>query len=182
MSDDSAMAATKPRVLIFIVAYNAEKTIQDVLRRVPAELQRHDTEVLIIDDASQDRTFERGEEFRRLGETPFKVTVLFNPVNQGYGGNQKVGFHYAIDNGFDYVVLLHGDGQYAPECLPMLLQPLVDGKADAVFGSRMLTDNGALKGGMPLYKFAGNKILTTYQNFMLGSKLSEFHSGYRLYS
>ena len=178
----SENAATKPRVLIFIVAYNAERTIQHVLRRVPAELQRYDTEVLIIDDASQDQTFERGEEFRRVGEMPFKVTVLFNPVNQGYGGNQKVGFHYAIRNGFDYVVLLHGDGQYAPECLPMLLQPLVDGEADAVFGSRMLTENGALKGGMPLYKFVGNKILTAYQNFVLGSKLSEFHSGYRLYS
>ena len=182
MSKVTAGRTGKPRVLIFIVAYNAEKTIQDVSRRIPAELQQFDTEVLIIDDASQDQTFEKGEEFRRAGKIPFKLTVLFNPANQGYGGNQKIGFHYAIQNGFDYVVLLHGDGQYAPECLPMLLKPLVDGEADAVFGSRMLTRDGALKGGMPLYKFAGNKILTAYQNFMLGSHLSEFHSGYRLYS
>lgn len=175
-------SAMKPRVLIFIVAYNAETTIQNVLRRIPLEMQQYDTEVLIIDDASQDRTFEKGEEFRHGGTLPYKLTVLFNPVNQGYGGNQKIGFHYAIENGFDYVALVHGDGQYAPECLPMLLQPLIDGEADAVFGSRMLTRGGALKGGMPLYKFVGNRILTIYENIMLGSKLSEFHSGYRLYS
>jgi hypothetical protein len=108
--------------------------------------------------------------------------VLFNPVNQGYGGNQKIGFHYAIKNGFDYVALVHGDGQYAPECLPELLTPLRDGCADAVFGSRMLTQGGALKGGMPFYKYAGNKILTGMQNALLRSSLSEFHSGYRLYS
>jgi glycosyltransferase involved in cell wall biosynthesis len=182
MTESAKASETKPRVLIFIVAYNAEKTIQDVLQRIPQELRQFDTEVLIIDDASQDQTFERGEEFRRAGQLPFEVTVLFNPANQGYGGNQKVGFHYAIQNGFDYVVLLHGDGQYAPECLPMLLQPLIAGEADAVFGSRMLTSNGALKGGMPLYKFVGNRILTAYQNVMLGATLSEFHSGYRLYS
>ncbi|MGE5145823.1 MAG: glycosyltransferase [Candidatus Eiseniibacteriota bacterium] len=172
----------KPRVLIFIVAYNAEKTIQDVLRRIPPSLQQYDTEVLIIDDASRDSTFERGEEARRAGDLPFKLTVLFNPVNQGYGGNQKIGFHYAIQQGFDVVALVHGDGQYAPECLPDLLQPLISGEADAVFGSRMLTPGGARRGGMPLYKFVGNKILTTYQNRMLRAHLSEFHSGYRLYS
>lgn len=182
LEERGSPAASKPRVLIFIVAYNAEKTIQDVARRIPLELLQYDTEVLIIDDASQDQTFERGEEFRQREQLPFKLTVLFNPANQGYGGNQKIGFHYAIENRFDYVALLHGDGQYAPECLPMLLQPLIDGEADAVFGSRMLTTGGALRGGMPLYKFAGNKILTSFQNFMLGSHLSEFHSGYRLYS
>ncbi|MDJ0949918.1 MAG: bifunctional glycosyltransferase/class I SAM-dependent methyltransferase [Alphaproteobacteria bacterium] len=175
-------ARKKPRVLIFIVAYNAEKTIQSVLRRIPEALQSCETEVLIIDDASQDRTFEKGRETHDASELPFKLTVLFNPVNQGYGGNQKIGFQYAIENGFDYVALLHGDGQYAPECLPELLQPLLDGEAEAVFGSRMLTRGGARKGGMPLYKFVGNKVLTTYQNLMLGSALSEFHSGYRIYS
>jgi glycosyltransferase involved in cell wall biosynthesis len=172
----------KPRILIFIVAYNAEKTIQDVLRRIPASLRQYDTEILIIDDASRDRTFERGEEARRAGDLPFKLTVLFNPVNQGYGGNQKIGFHYAIENGFDVVALVHGDGQYAPECLPELLRPLLAGEADAVFGSRMMTPGGARRGGMPLYKFIGNKILTAFQNRLLGANLSEFHSGYRLYS
>jgi SAM-dependent methyltransferase len=110
------------------------------------------------------------------------LTVLVNPVNQGYGGNQKLGFRYAIDNKFDIVALIHGDGQYAPEALPQLLRPLLQHQADAVFGSRMMQPFAALRGGMPLYKFIGNKILTVFENMMLRAHLSEFHSGYRLYS
>jgi glycosyltransferase involved in cell wall biosynthesis len=171
------------RLLIFIVAYNAERTIESVLKRIPLSLtDTYDVEILIIDDSSQDNTFIRSELARRSGIVPFKMTVLFNPINQGYGGNQKIGFHYAVKNGFDWVALVHGDGQYAPECLPDLTQVLAENKADAVFGSRMMEGNSALKGGMPLYKFAGNKILTRFQNMLLGSNLSEFHSGYRLYS
>jgi glycosyltransferase involved in cell wall biosynthesis len=168
----------RSRVLIFIVAYNAERTIQPVLQRIPAALLEYDTEILIIDDSSKDETFHRAREF---GDSPFPVTVLFNPVNQRYGGNQKIGFHYAILRGFDFVALVHGDGQYAPERLPELLGPLVSGEADAVFGSRMM-GRDALKGGMPYYKYAGNRILTGIQNRLLRSSLSEFHSGYRLYS
>jgi SAM-dependent methyltransferase len=170
------------RVLIFIVAYNAERTIQDVVRRIPASLACFDTEILIIDDSSRDDTFGRAHVLEKDAETQFPMTVLYNPVNQGYGGNQKIGFRYAIENRFDIVALVHGDGQYKPECLPDLLQPLLDEEADAVFGSRMMTRLGALKGGMPLYKYAGNKILTAIQNSLLHSSLSEFHSGYRLYS
>ncbi len=173
----------KFRLLVFIVAYNAEKTIEQVLMRIPHLLQDdYNIEVLVIDDSSKDRTFERGELLRRSGRLPFPLHVLFNPVNQGYGGNQKIGFLYAIENGFDFVALVHGDGQYAPECLPELLLPLARGEADAVFGSRMLTKYGALGGGMPFYKFIGNKILTWIQNRMLRSQFSEFHSGYRVYS
>ena len=88
----------KKRVLVFIVAYNAEKTIEDVLRRIPEELSdAYYTEVLIIDDSSQDQTFERGHAVKKVGTLPFKLNVLFNPVNQGYGGNQKIGFHFAIE-------------------------------------------------------------------------------------
>lgn len=169
----------RKRVLIFIVAYNAETTIQSVITRIDPALARHDTHILIIDDSSADRTFERA---RALESAPFPMTVLFNPVNQGYGGNQKIGFHYAIEERYDYVALVHGDGQYAPECLGMLLEPLLAGEADAVFGSRMMTPGEARRGGMPLYKYAGNKILTGIQNRLLGTSLSEFHSGYRLYS
>lgn len=173
----------KGRLLIFIVAYNAEKTIESVLQRIPAELASvYDVEVLIIDDSSQDETFLQSELVKRAGVVPFNITVLFNPVNQGYGGNQKIGFHYAIKNGFDWVALVHGDGQYAPECLPELVASLANKEAAAVFGSRMMEGTSALKGGMPLYKFVGNKILTKFQNFLLQSNLSEFHSGYRLYS
>ena len=128
------------------------------------------------------KTFEESEIFAARGECEFKITVLFNPENQGYGGNQKVGYYYAIKNNFDFVALIHGDGQYAPEELPKLISPLASGTADAVFGSRMLSDGAALKGGMPMYKYVGNKILTYFQNYLLQTKLSEFHSGYRLYS
>jgi glycosyltransferase involved in cell wall biosynthesis/SAM-dependent methyltransferase len=174
---------TKPRLLILIVAYNAEKTIGSVLTRVPHALaEEYHVEALVLDDSSQDRTFEKSREAQQQGALPFPLHVLFNPVNQGYGGNQKIGYHFAIERGFDFVALVHGDGQYAPECLPDLVRPLRDGEADAVFGSRMLEKAAALKGGMPLYKYVGNKILTRFQNWILGSSLSEFHSGYRLYS
>ena len=173
----------KPKLLIFVVAYDAERTITDVLTRIPARLADElEVEVLVIDDASQDSTFEQGEQLRREENLPFPLQVFYNPVNQGYGGNQKIGFHFALEHGFDYVALLHGDGQYAPEALPELVAPLLAGTADVVLGSRMLEPGGALLGGMPVYKFVGNKILTAIQNRLLGTHLSEFHSGYRLYS
>ena len=172
---------TKPRLLVLIVAYNAEQNIAAVLARVPPRLaEEYHVEVLVLDDSSQDRTFEKSRDAQQ--GVPFPMHVLFNPVNQGYGGNQKIGYHFAIERGFDFVALVHGDGQYAPECLPDLVRPLRDGEADAVFGSRMLEKDAARRGGMPLYKYAGNKVLTWFQNLMLASSLSEFHSGYRVYS
>ncbi len=173
----------KPRLLIFIVAYDAEKTITSVIRRIPAGLaDQYEPTVLIIDDSSRDSTFEQCHSESRSSAGPFPIKVLFNPVNQGYGGNQKIGYHFAIENGFDIVALLHGDGQYAPERLPELLEPVRSGDASAVIGSRMMVPFGALKGGMPLYKFIGNRILTWIQNKLLHARLSEFHSGYRIYS
>ncbi len=169
------------RLLIFIVAYNAETTIEKVLSRIPASLHSDDVEVLIIDDSSKDGTFVKGLRYQQLN-SEFKITVLRTPENQGYGGNQKLGYRYALDNGFDIVALIHGDGQYAPERLPELIEPLLRGEADAIFGSRMLDKRAALRGGMPLYKWIGNQILTAFQNRMLGTALSEFHSGYRLYA
>ena len=118
------------------------------MARIPSTLlDEYDVEVLVIDDSSHDATFERSETLRRAETLPFPLHVLFNPENQGYGGNQKIGFHFAIREGFDYVALLHGDGQYAPECLPELVRPLRDGAADAVFGSRMLDEGGARAAG-----------------------------------
>ncbi len=168
------------RTLIFIVAYNAEKTIESVLARIPASLPPEETEVLVIDDSSKDDTFGAG--LRHEVSSRFRITMLRNPVNLGYGGNQKLGYRYAIDHGFDLVALIHGDGQYAPEKLPELMEPFFRDEADAVFGSRMLERGAARKGGMPLYKWTGNKILTRFQNLLLGTRMSEFHSGYRLYS
>src|ERR1700761_9347906 len=176
-------AIQKQRVLIFVVAYHAESTIVDVVRRIPITLlEEYDFELLIIDDSSKDATFERSHELSTRTDIPFDIRVLFNPVNQGYGGNQKLGYRYAIEHGYDCVALLHGDGQYAPECLPDLLRPLAQDGAAAVFGSRMLTPNGALKGGMPLYKYIGNKILTWTQNTLLRTNLSESHFGSRIYA
>lgn len=154
-----------------------------MVRRIPASLSSlFDVDVLIIDDSSRDLTFARSHEAARAAGIAFDVHVLFNPVNQGYGGNQKIGYQYAIEKDYDLVALLHGDGQYAPECLPDLLGAFDPADVSAVFGSRMLSAWGALRGGMPLYKFVGNRILTWIQNKLLQSHLSEFHSGYRVYA
>src|SRR5450631_3775320 len=117
------LQVTDKRILIFVVAYNAEKTIADVLNRIPRELRGTNVEVLVIDDFSKDKTFSIGCDFEKK-DMGFKVTMLRTPENQGYGGNQKLGYCYAIEHGFDIVALLHGDGQYAPEKLTALLEPL----------------------------------------------------------
>ena len=169
------------KLLIFVVAYNAEKTIESVLSRIPVAELPDATEVLIIDDSSQDETFEKARDSRGAA-AGLPVTVLRTPENQGYGGNQSIGYRYAVENGFDVVALVHGDGQYAPEKLPGLVAPVLADEADACFGSRMMEKGVALKGGMPLYKYVGNRILTVLQNCLLGTKLTEFHSGYRVYS
>lgn len=180
---DHAELGGRPRLLIFIVAFNAERTLEGVLNRIPAALAGdYEVEVLVIHDASGDRTFDCGRDVRRDQALGFPLHVLINPVNQGYGGNQKIGFHFALKEDFDFVALLHGDGQYAPECLPAMVRPLAEGEADAVLGSRMMTRRSARRGGMPLYKFLGNKTVTSMQNRLLRANLSEFHSGYRVYS
>lgn len=174
----------KARVLIFVVSYNAEAFIQSVLERIPAAVWHNDDyeiEVLIIDDSSSDDTFYRAADY--IDANPGQIVkVLYSPVNQGYGGNQKLGYYYALENNFDAVVLLHGDGQYAPEYLDSMIRPIIQGEADVVLGSRMLDRLGALRGQMPLYKWLGNQVLTGLQNRMLGSHLAEFHTGYRAYS
>jgi glycosyltransferase involved in cell wall biosynthesis len=173
----------KQKVLIFVVCYNAEAFIESVLNRIPDEVwhnERFDTAVLIIDDESGDKTFERAIDYTHRNRER-NITVLHNPANQGYGGNQKIGYHYAIRNQFDVVVLLHGDGQYAPEYLGHMVAPILDGRADVVFGSRMLKKFDALRGKMPLYKWVGNQILTFLQNRILQTRLSEFHTGYRAF-
>jgi len=175
--------AKQPRLLIFVVAYQAQTTIENVIKRIPEALKDDfAVEILIIDDGSADDSFVASRNLMEPNSTRFKITVLYNPVNQGYGGNQKIGYHYAIEQGFDYVALLHGDGQYAPECLPALMQALRGASADAVFGSRMMEKGAARAGGMPRYKYVGNRILTAIQNKLLGTTLSEFHSGYRVYA
>lgn len=168
------------KVGVLVVAYNAETTLVDVLDRIQPDMRRQLAEVLVQDDHSTDDTFAVATDYLQRG-TDLPLTVVRHPQNLGYGGNQKAGYTYAINHGWDVVVLLHGDGQYAPEVMHEMVAPIVDGDADAVFGSRMLTKGAAREGGMPAYKFVGNRILTGFQNRMTGLRLSEWHSGYRAY-
>jgi 2-polyprenyl-3-methyl-5-hydroxy-6-metoxy-1,4-benzoquinol methylase len=170
------------RVGILIVAYNAVTTLAQVFQRIRPEVWDNVHEVVVFDDASGDHTYELAVGYKMLQDVS-KLTIIKNRQNLGYGGNQKAGYQYFIDKGFDVVVLLHGDAQYAPEILADMYYPIVSGEADAVFGSRMMKDyGGPIKGGMPFYKYLGNRILTTIENRALGMNLTEFHSGYRAYS
>ena len=170
------------RIGILIVAYNAVTTIAKVLKRIPADVWSNVEEVVVFDDASRDHTYELALGLKMLSGLD-KLTVIKNDSNLGYGGNQKLGYRHFIEKGFDIVVLLHGDGQYAPEILSHLYAPIVAGQAEAVFGTRMTSAyGGPIKGGMPLYKYVGNRVLTYFENGALGLKLTEFHSGYRAYS
>ncbi|MBI5282100.1 MAG: methyltransferase domain-containing protein [Candidatus Solibacter usitatus] len=183
LHDDSQTAQCGgKRIGIFVVAYNAVTTLLPVLKRITPNVWKNVEEVVVFDDASQDATFELAVGVKSLRDLP-KLKVLRHAQNLGYGGNQKAGYRYMMERGFDIVVLLHGDGQYAPEILSHLYAPIVKGEAEAVFGSRMMRAyGGPLKGGMPLYKYAGNRILTALENRVLGLELTEFHSGYRAYS
>jgi glycosyltransferase involved in cell wall biosynthesis len=177
----AARTLRENRVGIFIVAYNAERHIEKVLARIPRWVARGIAEVFLIDDSSHDETVARATNVEWEGGLA-PLRVFKTPFNQGYGGNQRLGYLYAIEQGFDIVVLLHGDGQYAPESLPEILAAYSRPQgADAVYGSRFLSRRGALRGRMPLYKFVGNRILTSIQNRIVGHRLSEWHSGYRSY-
>jgi glycosyltransferase involved in cell wall biosynthesis len=167
------------KIGVLVVAYNAESTIETTLNRIPADFINKIDAILISDDNSRDLTSERASEFAKTSNLP--IHVISQPINLGYGGNQKFGYSWAIQNKWDIVVLLHADGQYAPEFLPQIINPLMENKADAVFGSRMLNKRDALIGGMPKYKWIGNQILTYIQNKLTKQNFSEWHSGYRAY-
>ena len=169
------------RIGVLVVAYEASATLEAVLNRIPQDFRSSITRILVCDDASTDDTYQVGMRVKEA-RPDLPLHVIRRPVNLGYGGNQKAGYRWMIDNGLDIVVLLHGDGQYAPEFLSKMVAPIIAGDADVVFGSRMLESGAALRGGMPKYKFVGNKILTFLQNRLAGVKLSEWHSGYRAYS
>jgi 2-polyprenyl-3-methyl-5-hydroxy-6-metoxy-1,4-benzoquinol methylase len=168
------------KIGILVVAYNAASTLHTVLDRVPEDFRPEIAEVLVQDDHSTDATYLVALGYQERG-TDLPLTIVRQSRNLGYGGNQKAGYRYAIEHGWDIVVLLHGDGQYAPELLPDMVAPLLKGEADAVFGSRMMVPGQARQGGMPLYKYVGNRVLSTFQNAVAGLELSEWHSGYRAY-
>lgn len=175
------MPARQKKIGIFVIAYNAVNKLDWTLDRIPKDVWDRVEEVFLFDDCSTDNTYYAAIGYKHAKRLD-KLTVHRNSQNLRYGGNQKAGYQYAIERGLDIVVMLHADGQYAPEVLGQLLEPLEADEADMVFGSRMAAGGSPLAGGMPLYKFAGNRILTWLENRMTGMRLSEFHSGYRLYS
>lgn len=167
------------KTLIYIPAYCAAKTLPKVFERIPAVVKASVDEILVVDNFSSDDTSDVVRRYQALPGWE-KLKLLRNEVNEGYGGSQKRAYQYAIEHSFDTVAMLHGDAQYAPEYLESLMSPVQSGKYDLVFGSRM-TGN-PLKGGMPIIRFLGNRFLTTVQNIFLSQNLSEYHSGYRVYS
>jgi glycosyltransferase involved in cell wall biosynthesis len=175
------MQSTPKRIGIFVIAYNAVNKLDWTLDRIPKEVWNKVEEVFLFDDCSTDNTYYAAIGYKQSKQLD-KLTVHRNAQNLRYGGNQKAGYQYAIARGLDIVVMLHADGQYAPEVLNDLLEPLETEQADMVFGSRMAAGGDPLAGGMPLYKFVGNRVLTFLENHIIGMNLSEFHSGYRLYS
>ena len=173
-----ALTSDNKKILIFIPAYNVEKKIYSVVSNIPHSIfEKNKISLLIINDCSNDKT--NLEIDRIKNDYNYDIDVFSSNKNLGYGGVQKYAFNYAIEKSFDFVIMLHGDGQYLPEKLPDFINRFEDKNIDAVFGSRMKSYSSALKGGMPIYKFLGNIGLTFVQNLILGSKMSEFHSGYR---
>ena len=159
-----------PRVIVVMPAYNAARTLGACVADVPEDCV---DEIVLVDDASRDETVAIA---RQLG-----LTVINHDSNRGYGGNQKTCYTEALKRGADVVVMVHPDHQYDPRIIPDLLAPLREGRADAVFGSRMLGGK-ALEGGMPRWKFVANVALTAIENAVLGLRLTEYHSGFRAYS
>ena len=172
----------KEKILIFIPAYNVEKKITKVLNKIPKIVfNKYNIKILVIEDNSSDKTLSVIKKVIKKKGDKIKIYLIVNKKNKGYGGVQKIAFNYAIKKNFKYVVMLHGDNQYPANKILLLIKPLLTNKYDAVFGSRMINSINALKGGMPLYKYLGNIALTFFQNLVLSSNLSEFHSGYRSY-
>jgi len=172
----------KEKILIFIPAYNVEKKITKVLNKIPKIVfNKYNIKIIVIEDNSNDKTLSVIKKVIKNKGDKIKIYLIVNKKNKGYGGVQKIAFNYAIKKNFKYVIMLHGDNQYPANKILLLIKPLLTNKYDAVFGSRMINSINALKGGMPLYKYLGNIALTFFQNLVLSSNLSEFHSGYRSY-
>lgn len=159
------------KIVVVLPAYNAEKTLEKTFRDIPANLV---DEVILTDDFSTDRTVEIA---RKIGI----VHIIEHIDNRGYGANQKSCYQKALDLEADIIIMLHPDYQYNPKLIPAMSSLIATGVYDVVLGSRIL-GKGAIKGGMPVYKYIFNRMLTTIQNVLIGQKLSEYHTGYRAYS
>ena len=159
------------KLVIVLPAYNAELTLAKTYSEIPMDIV---DEVILVDDASKDKTVEVG---RSLGIRH----VIQHEKNKGYGGNQKSCYDKALALGADIVIMLHPDYQYTPKLIPSMANIIAQDLYQSVFGSRIL-GKGALKGGMPIYKYIFNRMLTLSQNILMGQKLSEYHTGYRAFS
>ncbi len=158
-------------VTIVLPAYNAEKTLEKTYNEIPFDIVDY---VILVDDCSSDRTVEVAE---KLGIKH----IVKHDENKGYGGNQKSCYNKALELNSDIVVMLHPDYQYILQLVGAMCHLISTGVYEVVFGSRIL-GNGALKGGMPIYKYIANRMLTLFQNIMMNQKLSEYHTGYRAFS
>jgi len=173
------MINSKKNFAIYLPSYNAARTLPGVLDRIPANLKQSAKYLLVVDNCSSDDTEKTVLEYKeRHGLN--NLHILRVPKNLGYGGSQKIAYRFCLENLVDVVAMVHADGQYAPEVLDDLMTSIFSDKADLTFGSRI--KGNPLKGGMPIHRFLGNRALTTLQNLFLGSRLSEFHSGYRIFS
>lgn len=166
------------QVFVLMPAYNAGETIERVFARIPSEARRRIKRYFVVNDGSRDDT---AAALARLQDEYASMTVLTHDTNRGYGEAEKTLLREAMHAGVEAGVLLHADGQYSPEKMLELLAPLDAGTADMVQGSRM-SGGGALRGGMPLYKYLANKALTAIENRAFGMKMAEYHSGYMVYS
>ncbi|WP_376696851.1 glycosyltransferase family 2 protein [Wenzhouxiangella sp. EGI_FJ10305] len=159
------------KVVVVMPAYNAARTLEQTLAEVPRDLV---DDIVLVDDASQDDTADLA---RKLGVEH----VIRHDENRGYGGNQKTCYRAALDLDADIVVMLHPDYQYSPRLIPAMAELIASGLFPVVLGSRIL-GGGAISGGMPVYKYVANRLLTAFQNLCTGAKLSEYHTGYRAFS
>jgi glycosyltransferase involved in cell wall biosynthesis len=162
------------KVVCVLPAYNAAKTLETTLNDVPPGIVDL---YILVDDASKDGTLEVANQLKNK----FPLKTIRHDNNRGYGGNQKTCYAAALAEGADVVVMLHPDYQYEPKLLGALASLVSSGVYDIALGSRIL-GKGALKGGMPLYKYISNRFLTAFENLMIGQKLSEYHTGYRAFS
>ncbi|OGR14626.1 MAG: glycosyl transferase family 2, partial [Desulfobacula sp. GWF2_41_7] len=161
----------KPRIVVIMPAYNAEKTVKKTVDDLPKDLI---SEVILVDDASRDKTVQRA---KKMG-----ITVYTHKENKGYGANQKTCYDQALKRKPDIVVMVHPDYQYDAKLVGVLCESIVNGRADVMLGSRIQTRRQVLAGGMPLWKYFANRFLTLVENLAMGLNLSEYHTGFRAYS
>jgi glycosyltransferase involved in cell wall biosynthesis len=159
------------KVIVVMPARNAARTLEQTVSAIPTDVV---TEIILVDDKSTDETVQVA---RRL-----PLHLIWHPHNVGYGGNQKTCYLEALQRGADVVVMLHPDGQYEPELIPRMVDPILAGQADMVLGSRLAERGAWRRSGMPVYKFVANRGLTKIENALLGTHFSELHTGYRAYS